>query len=179
MRNTSFAGMHCSLAQSLEVMGDWWSPLVLRDLYLGLDRFDQLVTDLGISRNLLTDRIATLTNAGLVTRTPYQENPLRYTYSLTEAGRDLIPVLLALTAWGDRWATPQDGPPIRFTHITCGHRTTPTVTCSECGDPLTTTNLTPTPGPGAQTAPGTALLSTVIPVRHGQDSAKGQPREPA
>ena len=59
MRNTSFAQMHCSLARSLEVMGDWWSPLVLRDLYLGLDRFDQLVTDLGISRNLLTDRLAT------------------------------------------------------------------------------------------------------------------------
>ncbi|MDX6282249.1 MAG: hypothetical protein QOH03_3320, partial [Kribbellaceae bacterium] len=83
MRNTSFAEMHCSLAQSLEVMGDWWSPLILRDLYLGLDRFDQLVTDLGISRNLLTDRLTTLIEAGLVARTPNQENPVRYAYALT------------------------------------------------------------------------------------------------
>lgn len=162
MRNTSFAGMHCSLAQSLEVMGDWWSPLVLRDLYLGLDRFDQLVTDLGISRNLLTDRLATLMAAGLVTRTAYQEKPVRYAYALTEAGRDLIPVLLALTAWGDRWATPEDGPPIRFRHDTCRKHTTPTVCCSECGEPLHADEVTATPGPGGRTAPGTALIGTVI-----------------
>src|SRR3954463_9862191 len=109
MRNTSFASMHCSLAQSLELIGDWWTPLVLRDLYLGLDRFDQLVTDLGISRNLLTDRLDTLMTARLVTRTPYQQNPARYAYELPEPGRELIPVLIALTAWGDRWATPPAG----------------------------------------------------------------------
>ena len=162
MRNTSFAEMHCSLAQSLEVMGDWWSPLILRDLYLGLDRFDQFVTDLGISRNLLTDRLSTLMEAGLVTRTPYQENPIRYAYALTEPGEDLIPVLIALTAWGDRWTTPPAGQPIRFTHTTCGKITTPTISCSECGDKLTTTNTTPSPGPGGRTAPGTALIATVM-----------------
>jgi DNA-binding HxlR family transcriptional regulator len=162
MRNTSFAGMHCSLAQSLEVMGDWWSPLILRDLYLGLDRFDQLVTDLGISRNLLTDRLATMTEAGLIVRTPYQDNPVRYRYGLTEAGSELIPILIALTAWGDRWATPPAGQPIRFTHTTCGKPTTATVCCSECGDPLTTHNTTASPGPGGRTAPGTALIATVM-----------------
>jgi DNA-binding HxlR family transcriptional regulator len=79
MRNTSFATMHCSLAQSLEIIGDWWTPLVLRDLYLGLDRFDQLVADLGISRNLLTDRLGTLM-AGRPGRTyavPGKSRPLR------------------------------------------------------------------------------------------------------
>ncbi|WP_328324313.1 helix-turn-helix transcriptional regulator [Kribbella sp. NBC_00382] len=162
MRNTSFAEMHCSLAQSLEVMGDWWSPLILRDLYLGLDRFDQFVTDLGISRNLLTDRLTTLIEAGLVARTPYQEKPVRYAYSLTEPGRELIPVLIALTAWGDRWATPPAGQPIRFTHTTCGKSTTPTICCSECGGQLTTANTTPSPGPGGRTAPGTALIATVM-----------------
>jgi DNA-binding HxlR family transcriptional regulator len=162
MRNTSFAQMHCSLARSLEVMGDWWSPLVLRDLYLGLDRFDQLVTDLGISRNLLTDRLATLVDAGLVQREAYQDRPVRYAYNLTEAGRELVPVLLALTAWGDRWATPEDGPPIRFRHDTCGRMTTPTVCCSECGDPLSTSTVTPRQGPGGRTAPGTALIATVV-----------------
>lgn len=107
MRNTSFGSMHCSLAQSLELIGDWWTPLVLRDLYLGLNRFDQFVTDLGISRNLLTDRLATLVDGGLVRRTPYQQNPVRYSYELTEAGKELVPILMALTAWGDRWATPR------------------------------------------------------------------------
>jgi len=162
MRNTSFAEFHCSLAQSLEVMGDWWSPLILRDLYLGLDRFEQLVTDLGISRNLLTNRLQTMLDAGLITRTPYQENPVRHRYELTEAGRELLPILMALTAWGDRWVTPAGGPPIQFTHSTCGHRTTPTVACSECGEPLDTEHVTATPGPGGRTAPGTALIATVL-----------------
>jgi DNA-binding HxlR family transcriptional regulator len=162
MRNTSFASMHCSLAQSLEVIGDWWTPLVLRDLYLGLDRFDQLVTDLGISRNLLTDRLSTLMNGGLVARTPYQENPVRYAYSLTEAGRELIPILLALTAWGDRWVTPPAGQPLRFTHTTCGKTTIPTVSCSHCGEALTADEVTPASGPGGRTAPGTALIATVL-----------------
>ncbi|TDC17107.1 winged helix-turn-helix transcriptional regulator [Kribbella albertanoniae] len=162
MRNTSFAEFHCSLAQSLEVMGDWWSPLILRDLYLGLDRFDQLVTDLGISRNLLTNRLETMLNAGLIARTPYQDSPVRYRYTLAEAGRELLPILMALTAWGDRWMTPDGGPPIQFTHTTCGHRTTPTVACSECGEPLDTEHVTPTPGPGGRTAPGTALIATVM-----------------
>ncbi|MEV0799443.1 helix-turn-helix domain-containing protein [Kribbella sp. NPDC050281] len=162
MRNTSFASMHCSLAQSLEVIGDWWTPLVLRDLYLGLNRFDEFVTDLGISRNLLTDRLTTLMNGGLVVRTPYQDNPVRYTYALTEAGRELIPILMALTAWGDRWATPPAGQPLHFTHSICGHRTTPTVTCSECGGPLTAADVSPSPGPGGRTAPGTALIATAL-----------------
>ncbi|MEV5968029.1 helix-turn-helix domain-containing protein [Kribbella sp. NPDC051952] len=162
MRNTSFASMHCSLAQSLELIGDWWTPLVLRDLYLGLNRFDQLVTDLGISRNLLTDRLTTLMDGGLVVRTPYQENPVRHAYALTEAGQELVPILLALTAWGDRWATPPAGQPIRFTHNTCGKVTTATICCSECGDELTSADVTPSPGPGGRTAPGTALIASVL-----------------
>jgi len=162
MRNTSFASMHCSLAQSLELIGDWWTPLVLRDLYLGLNRFDQFVTDLGISRNLLTDRLATLVDGGLVRRTPYQQNPVRYSYELTEAGRELVPILMALTAWGDRWATPPAGQPIRFTHSTCGKVTTPTVSCSECGEPLDMSHVEPSPGPGGRTAPGTALIAEVL-----------------
>jgi DNA-binding HxlR family transcriptional regulator len=162
MRNTSFASMHCSLAQSLELIGDWWTPLVLRDLYLGLNRFDQFVTDLGISRNLLTDRLTTLVDGGLVRRTPYQQNPVRYSYELTEAGQELVPILIALTAWGDRWATPPAGQPLRFTHTTCGRVTTATVCCSECGETLEMDDVRPSPGPGGRTAPGTALIESVL-----------------
>jgi DNA-binding HxlR family transcriptional regulator len=163
VRQTSFADFHCSLSRSLEVIGDWWSPLVIRDLYLGLDRFDQLVADLGISRNLLTDRLETLVAGGVVERTPYQERPVRYRYTLTEAGLDLVPVLLALTAWGDRHRdTTGDGPPLRTRHTGCGRATTPTVCCSACGEPLTAADVTVAPGPGGRAAPGTALLAEVL-----------------
>jgi DNA-binding HxlR family transcriptional regulator len=162
MRQTSFAAMQCSLARSLEVVGDWWSPLIVRDLFLGLNRFDQLVDDLGISRNLLADRLAGLVGGGVVAKEAYQERPVRHRYVLTEAGRELVPVLLALTAWGDRWATPDGGPPLRTRHATCGARTTPTVCCSECREPLGADDIRVTAGPGGRSAPGTALLAELL-----------------
>jgi DNA-binding HxlR family transcriptional regulator len=97
VRHTSFADMHCSLARGLELVGDWWSPLILRDLFLGITHFDELVEDLGISRNLLAARLKALVKGGIVARRLYQERPARYVYELAEAGRDLAPVLLALT----------------------------------------------------------------------------------
>src|SRR3981189_3376004 len=103
MRQTSFSTMHCSMARSLEVVGDWWTPLILRDLYLGLKRFDELAEDLEISRNLLSPRLKALVDNGLAERRPYQQHPPRDEYALTESGRDLVPVLMGLTAWGDRW----------------------------------------------------------------------------
>ncbi|MFD2094181.1 winged helix-turn-helix transcriptional regulator [Blastococcus deserti] len=167
MRQTSFAAMQCSLARSLEVVGDWWSPLVLRDLFLGLDRFDQLVDDLGISRNLLADRLAKLVEGGVVAREAYQERPVRHRYLLTDAGRELVPVLLALTAWGDRWMTPDGGPPLLVAHVGCGARTTPTVCCSACGEPLRSDDVAVSAGPGGRSAPGTALLEGVLGPRPG------------
>jgi DNA-binding HxlR family transcriptional regulator len=166
VRQTSFADFHCSLARSLEVIGDWWSPLIIRDLYLGLTRFDQLAADLGISRNLLTARLETLIAGGVVERTAYQDHPVRYRYTLTESGRDLVPALLALTAWGDRHRdVTGDGPPLRMRHAACGRATTPTVCCSACGEPLAAADVAVTPGPGGRAAPGTALLAEVLPRR--------------
>jgi len=98
MQRTSFARMHCSLARGLELIGDWWSPLIIRDLFLGVRRFEELADDLGISRNLLTRRLASLQKNGIIERRPYQERPVRYDYRLSAAGRDLVPALLALTA---------------------------------------------------------------------------------
>jgi DNA-binding HxlR family transcriptional regulator len=156
MRQTSFAGFHCSLARSLEVMGDWWTPLILRDIGLGVDRFDDLAADLGISRNLLARRLAGLVDNGLLEPVGYSEHPPRQYYRLTRAGGELLPVLAALTAWGDRWQTPPGGPPLRFEHA--GHECRPEVTCSDCGEALTVANLEPRPGPGAVAAPGTAVV---------------------
>lgn len=163
MRQTSFAQMHCSLAHSLEVVGDWWTPLILRDLFMGLDRFDDLVTDLGISRNLLTTRLGELVEHGIVERQPYSERPKRDRYVLTEAGRELAPIFAALTAWGDRWTTPPGGPPVLFQHAVCGQVFTPTVACSHCGKPVAPEDLGVLPGPGARSSPGTLLYGGLKP----------------
>jgi DNA-binding HxlR family transcriptional regulator len=154
--------MQCSMAHALEAMGDWWSPLVLRDLYLGLRRFDDLADNLGISRNLLAARLRALTEHGIVAREKYQDRPARYEYVLTDAGRELVPILMALTAWGDRWATPDGGPPIQFRHTGCGTWFTPTVSCPVCGEPVRADTVETAPGPGARTAPGTMLLHRFV-----------------
>jgi DNA-binding HxlR family transcriptional regulator len=162
MRRTSFAGMHCSIARSLEVMGDWWTPLIVRDLHLGLTRFDELANDLGISRNLLAARLAMLVERGLVERRRYSEHPPRDTYELTAAGQDLVPVLAALTAWGDKWVAPKQGPPVRLQHRTCGEFFTPVVSCSHCGDPLVADDIVTHGGPGGRPGAGTRLVAKLL-----------------
>src|SRR5580704_1166460 len=102
MRQTNFSSMHCSLGRSLELMGYWWTPLILRDLMFGPRRFDEFAEDLGMSRTLLTTRLKELSEANLIVRTPYRERPLRHHYELTESGRELVPILMSLMTWGDR-----------------------------------------------------------------------------
>ena len=160
MRQTSFEGFACSLARSLEAVGDWWSPLIIRDLFIGLRRFEELVENLGISRNMLTARLTVLTERGVVQSTPYSEHPKRVEYSLTESGRELATILMALTAWGDRWQTPPNGPPIRFRHA--GHACVPVVSCSTCREPLDASTVTVRPGPGGRAGPGTRLIARRI-----------------
>ena len=159
MKRTSFARMHCSLARGLDLIGDWWSPLIVRDLFLGVVRFDDLVEDLGISRNLLTRRLNALAKSGIVERYAYQRRPRRYEYRLTDAGRDLIPAILALTAWGDRWARPREGSPMLFIHRKCGHQFQPQVTCSACGDVITGDVVNTVGGPGGAIKTGTKILA--------------------
>ncbi len=159
MQRTSFAEMHCSIGQSLERVGEWWTLLIVRDLHLGLHRFDDIAENLGISRNLLTRRLETLVDDGIVERRAYRDRPPRYEYHLTAAGRDLVPVLLALMAWGDKWVTPPGGPPVRVIHDDCGAEFTPQVCCSACHEPVRTANVTALPGPGAASGPGTRVLA--------------------
>ncbi|MFC4054250.1 winged helix-turn-helix transcriptional regulator [Actinomadura syzygii] len=158
MQRTSFAEMHCSIGQTLERVGEWWTPLIVRDLYLGLRRFDDIAENLGISRNLLTRRLETLVADGIVERRAYQERPPRHEYHLTEAGRELVPVLMAVMAWGDKWATPAGGPPARLLHRDCGAEFTPQVACSSCGKPVTADTVKVLPGPGAAIGLGTKVL---------------------
>jgi DNA-binding HxlR family transcriptional regulator len=145
MERTSFARMRCSLARGLDLIGDWWSPLIIRDLFLDVARFDELVEALVAN--------------GIIERVAYQQRPVRYAYRLTEAGRDLIPALLALTAWGDRWARPREGSPILFVHKSCGHLFEPVVTCSACAEVISAETVKAVAGPGGAARPGTMLVA--------------------
>jgi DNA-binding HxlR family transcriptional regulator len=158
MRQTSFAGFQCSLAQALEVAGDWWTPLILRDVFAGLSRFDDIVDDIGISRNLLTVRLAKLVEHGLLTSAPYGTHPNRMAYALTDAGSELVVVLMALTAWGDRWRAPEGGAPIVFSHA--GHVCSPAVMCTTCGEPISADKVVLHPGPGGKSGPGARRIGS-------------------
>lgn len=154
------AGVACSIARTVDVLGDAWSWLIVRDLTIGLRRFEDLRKDLGISKQILTDRLAQLLDHGIVERTAYQDRPPRHEYALTTSGRELLPVLVALTQWGDRWMS-TDGPPIVFTHHSCG-RPEITLACSACQVPVTVDDIGLQPGPGGRTGPGTALIAQTL-----------------
>jgi DNA-binding HxlR family transcriptional regulator len=144
----SFEDMRCSVAQCLEVVGEWWSMLLIRDAFLGIHRFDDFQARLGIARNVLAQRLVKLVDAGILERRPYQENPPRYDYVLTDKGRDLWPVLTAMRQWGDRHAAP-DGPPVRVVHRGCGKVSDFVLTCARCGEGVSAHDVRVEPGPGA------------------------------
>ncbi|HJM31906.1 MAG TPA: helix-turn-helix domain-containing protein [Acidimicrobiales bacterium] len=137
----------CSIARTLEAVGDRWTLLILRDLFRGVRRFERLHGDLGIARNLLTDRLRRLEEAGVVQRVPYQERPVRHEYRLTAKGRDLSPALVALMAWGDRWCA-EDGPPTLLIHDACHGPVEHAVRCPTCDEAVAAQHIRSRPGPG-------------------------------
>jgi DNA-binding HxlR family transcriptional regulator len=149
MQRTSFGDMVCSIARTLDVAGEPWSPLILRDVYVGISRFDEIQRDLGISRKVLTQRLNWLVDQGMLARRPYSERPPRSEYVLTDKGMDFCSVLLAMTAWGDRWTAGPEGPPVRHRHRTCGQLTHVELHCARCGEPMHAADVIVEPGPGA------------------------------
>jgi DNA-binding HxlR family transcriptional regulator len=135
MHKSDLSVLPCSLARTLQVVGEWWTLLVLRDICFGVRRFDLIQAHLGLARNILVARLDTLVEHGLVVRERYQERPDRYEYVATERGLDLVPAMMALVAWGDRW-TSGGRPPVHFRHAGCGRDTSAVVVCEVCGDPL-------------------------------------------
>ena len=162
MQRTSFSEMACSLARSLDVAGEWWTPLILRDVWLGRRRFDQIQRNLELSRKVLADRLDTLVGGGLLERRPYQERPPRDEYVLTPKGQEMIGVLLALISWGDRWTAAEAGPPMLIRHERCGKLAEAQVTCSCCGDPLHAKEVRLEPGPGARSGWGTRGVEKLL-----------------
>ncbi|MFD8249631.1 winged helix-turn-helix transcriptional regulator [Nocardia sp. NPDC059691] len=162
MARTDFGRIACSIARSAAIVGDAWALLVVRDVAVGLHRFDEIQRDLGVATNVLSDRLQRLTDAGVLRRHRYEQHPDRFEYLLTDKGRDLVPVLLALMAWGDRWEADPDGPPLILYHHDCHHITEAAVTCGQCGNDLTADSVEYRPGPGGRHAPGTAIIGTVL-----------------
>jgi len=144
--------MACSIARTLEVAGEPWSPLILRDVWLGITRFDDIQRDLGISRKVLTERLRWLVAQGVLEQRPYSERPPRHDYVLTQKGLELCDVLLAMTAWGDRWTAGEAGPPALLRHRTCGELTRAELRCGRCGEPLHASGVDVEIGPGARPA---------------------------
>jgi len=148
MQRKSFGNMPCPIARSLERVGEWWSILILRDALHGFTRFDQFQERLGISRNILNQRLTHLVEAGILVKVPYSDRPPRHDYRLTDKGRDLWPVLTAMRQWGDVHAAP-NGPPLEVIHKACGQVSDAVLTCSVCGEPIGARDVRAVPGPGA------------------------------
>jgi DNA-binding HxlR family transcriptional regulator len=124
----------CSIARTLEIIGEKWALLVVREVFLGNRRFDEMVRTIGAPRDTLAARLRSLVGAGILERRQYSEHPARYEYRLTEAGLDLYPVILTLMRWGDKHLAGDHGPPMVLEHR-CGHRLVAKVVCEACGEP--------------------------------------------
>lgn len=149
MKRKSFAGMECSVARTLEVVGEWWSLLILRDAMRGRRRFEEFQDSLGIARNILSRRLKRLVADGLLEKRVYSERPRRYEYRLTDKSRDLFPVIVALMDWGNRWAAPAKGPAMRLIDRATGEPIEPALIDRTTARPVTLRSVGLAPGPGA------------------------------
>src|SRR4051794_8486392 len=148
MQRTNFGDMACSIARTLEVMGEPWTPLVIRDVFVGMNRFEQIQQDLGISRKVLTERLNHLVEHGVLERRPYDNRP-RYEYHLTKRGTELFDVLMVMVGWGDKWLAGKAGAPVLYRHHACGAVSHVDLRCSHCGEAMHAKDIDVLPGPGA------------------------------
>jgi DNA-binding HxlR family transcriptional regulator len=148
-----YAGQNCSVSRTLEVVGERWTLLILREAFFGTRRFDDFQRNLGVARNVLQARLERLVDEGIMVRRRYSERPPRDEYRLTPDGCDLLPVMLTLMAWGDRHRAPA-GPPLLVRHRECGGSPTAALECVRCGRPVTARDLELFEGPGATDGEG-------------------------
>jgi DNA-binding HxlR family transcriptional regulator len=148
MRHSGLQQQNCSIARTVAVLGERWTLVILREAFNRRRRFDDIQRDLGIARNILADRLQTLVAEGILERRAYQQRPERFEYRLTDKGRDLYPVLIALMQWGDRYTADEAGPPVELIHEPCGELSHPRLVCDHCGEPIDPRDMRPRAGPG-------------------------------
>jgi DNA-binding HxlR family transcriptional regulator len=132
----------CSVARTLEIVGEKWALLAMREVFFGNRRFDEMVRRTGAPRDTLAARLRMLVGAGILKRRQYSEHPARFEYGLTDAGRDLYPVILTLMGWGDKYLAGEAGPPMALEH-SCGHQLVAQVVCEACGEPVAARTVRP------------------------------------
>jgi len=189
MQRTDFAEMFCPAARALACVGEWWSLLILRDVFQGLRRFDEIRDSLGISTNILTRRLQHLTGNGILARRRYQQRPARYEYVLTEKGRELFPLLLLLYRWGNRYETPE-GIAVELADRATGIALDPLVIDRRSGEPITLDQVMLRTGPAAppaaiarvqlvaaHRATESAALKAKRPTRRTSPAARAKPRQ--
>ena len=134
-KTKNISGSLCPAMASADILGDKWTLLLLREMFLGNRKFDEFLRHTGASAALLSQRLKKLEAEGVIRREAYSERPIRHDYRLTAMGRELWPAVIALKQWGDKWLG--DGPaPVEIVHKSCGHVTEPQMTCSDCGEPM-------------------------------------------
>jgi DNA-binding HxlR family transcriptional regulator len=144
-----FTDQNCSIAGALEIVGERWTLLIMREVLLGRRRFREIRRNTGIASNILSDRLALLVEQEVLKRRLYSEHPEAYEYVPTRKGLDLSPVITTLMQWGDKYAAPEPGPPRVSVHSACGHDANPELHCSYCGEIINPAELSVRPGPGA------------------------------
>lgn len=147
MLGRTYDNQICSIARTLEVVGERWSLLIIRDAFLGLRRFEEFQADLGVARNVLTERLNRLVDEGILERVPYQERPTRYEYRLTSKGGELGTAVIALMQWGDRHLAGEAGPPRLVEHADCGGGVKAQLACEKCGEAIGPHEVALKPGP--------------------------------
>lgn len=152
MLDRNYPGQTCSIARALEIVGERWTLLILRDALLGVRRFDEFRESLGISTNILATRLELLCDEGLLERRTYSDRPPRQEYLLTAKGRELGPALIMLMKWGDRHYADEHGPPRLTIHKGCGGRVDGRLRCGRCRERVDFSDVELAPGPGLKRA---------------------------
>ncbi len=144
----------CSVARTLSVIGERWTLVILRECFSRVRRFEDFLARTGASRRILTERLNSLVEHGLLVKVPYQQRPLRHEYRLTRKGLDIYPILIALMHWGDTYCADASGPPLLLRHRRCGEDFHPVMVCSQCGEPVEAHQTEARPGPGQAASTG-------------------------
>jgi DNA-binding HxlR family transcriptional regulator len=142
----------CSVSRTLQLLGDKWIFVILREAFFGVRHYDRFQANLGIATNILSDRLKTLVQSGVMKKKRDEEDGRRMVYGLTQKGLELFSVTLALMQWGDRWLADEDGPPLILHHTKCGHTLLPVMSCAHCKEPVNAFDVTYEEGPAIKNA---------------------------